>query len=366
MPYVRNYFKNERLYRILERPLLELIREERSEIVHAQHVLSGPPSIAAARRAGIPSVCTVRDYWPVCYWSDLIVDRDSEALCPACTSSMMTQCVRPRAGAAWPLALPMIPYMRANLARKREALARADAVVAVSSAIAADLRVRAPEVDDSRIHVIPNAVDVAALRASVASSARPIDEPYLLYVGKLAPNKGVSKLLAAVDAAPLSWPLVIVGDGPERARLEGAAAASGRTVRFEGWLARKDALAWLAHAGVLVFPSHGPESLSRVLLEASALGIAIAAMVTGGTRDIITHGVTGLLSTTADGLRGDVGTLASDGALRRRLGDAAAAHVASVFDAPIVIAAMESLYGTLAARTREGRDMTLTRPGSHV
>ncbi len=32
---------------------------------------------------------------------------------------MMTRCIRPRAGAAWPLALPMIPYMRANLARKR-------------------------------------------------------------------------------------------------------------------------------------------------------------------------------------------------------------------------------------------------------
>ncbi len=40
---------------------------------------------------------------------------------------------------------------------------------------------------------------------------------------------------------------------------------------------------------MLIFPSHGPESLSRVLLEASTLGVATATMETGGTRDIIAH-----------------------------------------------------------------------------
>ena len=65
---------------------------------------------------------------------------------------MMTRCIRPRAGAAWPLALPMIPYMRANLARKRSGLAPADAVIAVSSTIAADLKARAPEVAGTPLH----------------------------------------------------------------------------------------------------------------------------------------------------------------------------------------------------------------------
>ena len=49
---------------------------------------------------------------------------------------------------------------------------------------------------------------------------------------------------------------------------------------------------------MLIFTSRGPESLSRVLIEASALGVPIAAMNTGGTPDIVTHGETGLLSTT--------------------------------------------------------------------
>ena len=55
---------------------------------------------------------------------------------------------------------------------------------------------------------------------------------------------------------------------------------------------------------MLIFPSRGPESLSRVLIEASALGVPIAAMDTGGTRDIVEHDVTGLLSTIARRARG--------------------------------------------------------------
>ena len=71
---------------------------------------------------------------------------------------------------------------------------------------------------------------------------------------------------------------------------------------------------------MLVFPSRGPESLSRVLLEASALGVPIAAMNTGGTPDIVKHEETGLLSTTPDALADDVRRLVGDEALRSAAG----------------------------------------------
>ena len=57
---------------------------------------------------------------------------------------------------------------------------------------------------------------------------------------------------------------------------------------------------------MLIFPSRGPESLSRVLIEASALGVPIAAMNTGGTPDIVIHEQTGLLSATFEALADDV------------------------------------------------------------
>jgi glycogen synthase len=347
LPFVRNWFKGERLWPRLERLMADLIRRERIDVVHAQHVLTGVPAVAAGRRAGVPAVCTVRDYWPICYWSDLIHDPAADHLCPGCSRQAMSICIRPRAGAAWPLVLPMVFYMRGNLARKRSGLAAADAVVAVSTTIAADLRARAPELARTRIEIIPSPVDAAAIRRE-ANQPAPLAGSYALYVGKLAPNKGVRHLLPVIERAQLTWPVVIVGDGPERPGLEAAARRSGRPIRFTGWLPREDALRWLGHAALLIFPSHGPESLSRVLLEAGALGVPAAAMDTGGTRDIITHDINGLLSTGAEGLAADVARLAGDAALRQRLGAAARAHVDERFGADVVAARIEALYLDLA------------------
>jgi glycosyltransferase involved in cell wall biosynthesis len=356
VPYVRNYFKNERLYPALADVLSGLIAGEGIDIVHGQHVLTALPSIDAARRRGVPAVCTVRDYWPVCYWSDLIYSATSDTLCPACSASMMTRCIRPRAGAAWPLALPMIPYMRANLARKRSGVAAADAIVAVSSTIAADLRARAPEIAGTRLEIIPNPVDVAGLRARAAASRPPTDGPYALYLGKLAPNKGTRHLVDVAERARLEWPLVIAGDGPDRPAIEAAARRSTRDIRLVGWVDEAQATAWLAHASLLIFTSRGPESLSRVLLEASALGVPIAAMNTGGTPDIVTHGETGLLSSTAEALAADVRRLVADEALRRRLGAAAMAHAERTFDTRDVVRRIDNLYSELVRSASRGLD----------
>lgn len=352
IPFVRNYFKNERLYALLADYLSTIITRDRIDVIHGQHVLTTVPAVAAAKRTGIPSVATVRDYWPVCYWSDLIHTRGEATLCPGCSAGMMTRCIQPRGGALWPLALPMIPYMRGNLARKREGLAAADAVIAVSTTIAADLRARAPELSGTRLEVIPNPVNITALRERAAAAKPPIEGPYALYVGKLAPNKGTSHLVRVAEQAALDWPLVIVGDGPDRPAIETDAARSNRDVRLIGWVDQDVATAWLAHASMLIFPSRGPESLSRVLIEASALGVPLAAMNTGGTPDVIIHEHTGLLSTTADGLARDVQRLSADAALRERLGLGARAHAESHFDADSVVARVEQLYASLVRERR--------------
>src|SRR6185503_12478616 len=130
-------------------------------------------------------------------------------------------------------------------------------------------------------------VDVAALRDRAAASTPPMDGPYALYLGKLAPNKGTTNLVHVIEDSGVDWPVIIAGDGPERDAIAGEAARSRRDIRFVGWVDQPAATAWLAHASILLFPSRGPESLSRVLIEASALGIPIAAMNTGGTPDII-------------------------------------------------------------------------------
>lgn len=352
VPYLRNYMKSERLFPRLASMLAHIVQRERIDVVHGQHVMTCVPAVEAAHRCGVPAVCTVRDYWPVCYWSDLIHTREEAALCPACSAGMMTQCIRPRSGKAWPLALPMIPYMQANLARKRQGLAAADVVIAVSSTIARDLLARAPELAKTRLEIIPNAVDVSAFRARAATLEPPIAGTYALYLGKLAPNKGTAHLIRIAERAALDWPLAVVGDGPERAALEADAARSSRDIRFLGWLDRDDTIAWLRHASILIFPSRGPESLSRVLIEASALGVPIAAMNTGGTPDIIKHEVTGLLSNTPDALADDVRRMRADEGLRARLAAGAAAHAERTFDARSVVERVESVYMSLVGSAR--------------
>ncbi len=352
IPYLRNYFTNERLFAELADFLTTVITRERIDVVHGQHVMTSVPAVRSARRSAIPAVCTVRDYWPVCYWSDLIHTSEGMTLCPQCSASMMTQCVRPHAHSAWPLALPMIPYMRANLARKQRGLGQADAIVAVSSTIAADLRARSADIASARMEIIPNAVNVEALQKAAAASTPPMSGPYALYLGKLAPNKGTTHLVRTIERANLDWPLVVAGDGPERATIEQDAARSSRDIRFVGWVDQPSATAWMAHASLLVFPSRGPESLSRVLIEASALGLPIAAMNTGGTPDIVIDQRTGLLANTPEALADDIRRLRSDESLRARLGSDARAHATAKFDTSVVIPKIERLYVDLMEKGR--------------
>jgi len=352
VPFVRNYIRNERLYERLGSYLADFIRTERIDLIHAQHLLTGPSSVIAARRAGIPVVCTIRDYWPVCYWGDVLADPAGGVLCPGCSASAMTRCLRPRTGAAWPAALTAIPYMRANLRHKQATLADADVIVAVSRHVGKALRERAPQLARTRIEAIPNGVDAIGVLVDANATTPPLSEPYAVFAGKLANNKGANMLVDVAARARLSMPLIVIGDGPERAPIEREAAAAGRDVRVIGWQDRREVFRWLRHAQFLMFPSVWPEPLSRVLIEASALSVPIAAMNTGGTGDIIVDEETGLLSDTMAGLADDVARLASDGPLRERLGKAAARRAALHFDVPVIVQRMEALYEDVVAANR--------------
>ncbi len=347
VPVVRNLAKNEAIWSALTGYLTERIRKDDIDIVHAQHVMTTVPAILAGANTGTPVVATVRDYWPVCYWSDLIYDPAARDLCPACTVGNMRRCVRPRSRGVPLAGWSVIPYMRSNLKRKRRTLAKAGAVIAVSHAIGQDLRQRAPELASTPLYTIPNPVDMTRLDAVRETAARPLDGPYVFYAGKLAINKGVQYLIQAMLDSGVRWPLVVAGDGPLRGSLAADGASRGLDVRELGWISREDTWAWMRHAAVLVFPSYGPESLSRVLIEASALGVPIAAMDTGGTRDIITPGETGLLSSDPQGLARDLARLAGDERLRAALGAAARADARARFSADSVVGRVEQVYRSL-------------------
>ena len=348
VPFLRNLARNEWFYPRFAHWIQTVIREHRIELVHAQHLLTAPAGVMAARAEGVPVVCTIRDYWPLCYWTNLMLNPSVGEVCSGCTPHRMTHCIRPRGGVLWPLALPFVPYMRSNLERKRRALAGADTVVAVSSAVERTLRERAGELMETPIVTIPNGIDATWVRAEVEQRVSSRSEPYMLFAGKLEANKGASQLLPATASIDLQ--LIVVGDGSERSRLEAEARSRGRYVRFVGWLPRAELMALMRDAAFMIFPSSWPEPLPRVLIEASALGCPIVAMQTGGVDDVVVHGETGLLARTLDELQAHVRRMRRDPALAARLGAAARRRVDAVFDAEVVAEQHEELYASLIER----------------
>jgi glycosyltransferase involved in cell wall biosynthesis len=213
----------------------------------------------------------------------------------------------------------------------------------VSEAVGAELRAAGLP----RVEVLPNVVDAEETRLlAAAPPAFPLPERFLLFVGKLEENKGARLLVPAVAAARTGLPLVVLGEGSLAHALKFDATAAGIPLVIRGWAEREDVIRALARATALVFPSLWPEPLSRVLLEALAVGTPIAAMETGGTREILT-GESGLLVPDAASLGEAVGRLAGDAALRARLSDAARDR-AQAFGPGTLVPRYEVVYRRLA------------------
>lgn len=314
------------------------LREEQGAVVHAQHSLSALGALAGPSPERV--AVTVRDHWPVCFWSTRI---SRGALCPACGLRPMTRCVQGRVRAPAPLSWAAVPYMAGDLRLKRAALRRAGATLAVSEAIAGELRAAGLP----RVETVPNIVDPEeARRLAEPPPSFPLPDRFVLFVGKLEENKGARLLVPALVASGQKLPLVVLGEGSLAHTVRFDAAAAGIPLVMRGWAEREDVLRTLSRARALLFPALWPEPLSRVLLEALALGVPAAAMDTGGTGEILRDGA-GLLAASVAGLGQALGRLLTDEALRERT--AACARVrARAFAPEALVPRYEAVYRRLA------------------
>jgi glycosyltransferase involved in cell wall biosynthesis len=113
----------------------------------------------------------------------------------------------------------------------------------------------------------------------------------LLYVGRLAPEKGIEQIRDALNASPQLC-LALVGDGPHRTFLENY--FRGTNTVFTGFLHGESLAQAYASADLFVFPST-TETLGLVILEAMASGLPVIAGISGPTCEQIEDGVTGVL-----------------------------------------------------------------------
>ncbi len=229
-------------------------------------------------------------------------------------------------------------YEESELAARHKSLVRASADLFVANSPGARLALLSEGVDDSRIEVIPPAIDTerfapgdsdVALRSQWGAAASDV---VILYAGRLLSEKGLVPFLLAVsdllrsDAANGSVRLVFHGDGPERPRLARAIASMGlqNLVTFSNWVPTVDMPNVYRSADIVVLPSlstpYWTEQFGFNLVEAMGCGIPVIGTATGEIPWVI--GDAGVVVPEHDpaGLRSAVAFLAENSSERRRLG----------------------------------------------
>ena len=195
-----------------------------------------------------------------------------------------------------------------------------------------------------RATYIPNFVDVEHYRPGREEG------DYVAFAGRLAPEKGLSTLIAA--SARAGTRLVIAGTGPEEAALRAQAAGSGADVTFAGHLSGEALHALIGGARALVLPSEWYENAPISVLEAYALGRPVIGAEIGGIPEMVLPGETGLLAPPGD-VRGLADSLATLTALtpgeRLRMGRAGRDWVAREFSSAAYRERTLALYAAVGA-----------------
>lgn len=260
-----------------------LVRSHRPDVLHAHSpVLNVLPALAVGRSEGVPVVYEVR-----AFWEDAAVDHGST-----------------REGS--------LRY-RATRALETYALRRANGVAVICEGLRRDVEARG--IPRERITVIPNAVDAdefaydaapdASLRTQLGLDGRTV----LGFLGSFYAYEGLDLLLDALRRLRSDQPevrVLLVGGGPEEARLKAQAAALGVTdaVVFTGRVPHGEIARYYSLVDLLVYPRH-PMRLTELVtplkpLEAMAMGRIVVASDVGGHRELIADGQTGHLFPAGD------------------------------------------------------------------
>jgi glycosyltransferase involved in cell wall biosynthesis len=175
---------------------------------------------------------------------------------------------------------------------ERRTSARADKVVCVSRSVSAycAARLRLPA---DKLVVIPNGIEVEAYTdlqpANLADFGLPPGRRAIVFVGRLHRQKGLDWLLSFAPRLLEQLPdhdLLLVGDGPERARLEARVQALGleRRIHLAGWSPQVPQI--LRAAEMLILPSRW-EGMPNVLLEAMAAALPIVTTQAEGVQELL-------------------------------------------------------------------------------
>jgi glycosyltransferase involved in cell wall biosynthesis len=233
-------------------------------------------------------------------------------------------------------------------------------LVVTGEALKAQL-VRDNGFDPSRITSVRTGIDLARFRPQDCEAARArhgVDaRPAVAILATLRDWKGHDDLLdawAGLRPRVPGWQLLVIGDGPRRAHLEGRVAAMGLRddVRFTG--NQDDVPGWFACAELAVLPSFGDEGVPQSLMQAAACGLPAVSTPIGAIPEAVLDGETGLLVPPRDPVQlgRALERLMLDAALRERMGRAAQAYAHANFGIERMLDGMEAVFARVAGGRR--------------
>lgn len=256
------------------------------DVVHFHNIYGRLTPLVAevARERGVPSVMTAHDYKLIC---PAYLRLNGGRACSACSYGRYLPAFFGRCHKNSRL-YSILYGIEATVNVRR---GRYDGIFAFlcPSRFLFDSLARAG-VPSDRLRYLPN----VPRAMSGASPAKP-PGTYVLYTGRLSPEKGIACLLRAIVGTSIE--LVVAGDGPLAPQLRQFVAAEGLTtrVRFLGHCAPEALPELVAGARAVVVPSECFENAPLAVLEAFALGKPVVGADIGGIPELVLPGVTGAL-----------------------------------------------------------------------
>lgn len=261
------------------------IRAQRPDVAHVHNVfpMMSPSVYAALKHCGVPVVQTLHNFRFLCPNGQFFVD---DAICEDCItrglhSAVLKRCVRGSFATSAMYALAI------SRAWKSGILPNAiDKYIALNKFVAQKMILGG--IPKQKIAICGNYIEPTV--SSVAAK-----QPYILYLGRLSAEKGISTLFKALSLLE-GVVLKVAGSGPEEERLKNEASEfDGVQVQFLGHISGRDKQKIIAEALCTVVPSEWYENFPISVLESMSLGTPVVASRIGGLPDMIEHGINGML-----------------------------------------------------------------------
>ena len=247
---------------------------------------------------------------------------------------------------------------------EKSAYESADAIIAVSDGMRADVLAAYPNVNPTKVVTIRNGVDVDRFKPTTDKTLLNelgITGRYAIFVGRITRQKGLAHLLRAWQKVPAEYGLVLAAGSPDeetignevKALIEELQKTRPNVIWIPDMLPHEKLCALLTSADLFICPSIY-EPLGIVNLEAMACETAVLATRVGGIPEVIADGITGkLVNYSSDGatLESDLASaiieLMKEPALLKQYGEAGRKRAAAEFGWPAVARATLALYQSL-------------------